>query len=75
MLGLTFIKLQPKYFSKGDIVLDYSPMLPDSEPYEVVSVYKHNIHLKNVNSGKQLALEYNAKSYWYCIELNNGHLG
>lgn len=75
MDGLAFIQVQPKYFSKGDIVFDYLPVFPDSEAYEVVEVYKYNIHLKGVNSKKHLQLEYNSKAYWYCLEIMNGALG
>jgi len=75
MTGITFIKIQPKYFSKGDIISDYSPLLPDSEYYEVVNVYKYNIHLRNVNTKTNLHIEYSSKSYWYCLELTDGCLG
>lgn len=75
MNGIQFIKIQPKYFSKGDIVLDYSPLLPDSEAYEVINTYKHNIHLQGINNKKHIKLEYASKAYWYCMELNDGNLG
>lgn len=75
MEGITFIKIQPKYFSKGDIIADYSPLLPDTEYYEVINVYNYNIHLRNVKTKQNMQIEPGAKSYWYCLELHDGMIG